>query len=172
MTVWKRQEDGTWRFVLDLGINNPEPKTAVTPSFTSLFGKFNRSKIAIARASLLTNELNFSKLSAERGAVEAFLKYSAPDVRLFRNDHQPFVGRRNAVRALQPLAVAWTWTPAFGDVSSSGDLGYSYGTYELREKSSGKILESGNYAHVWKKERGVWKVVIDVANPIPPEAKS
>ena len=26
MTVWKKQADGSWKFVLDLGISNPEPK--------------------------------------------------------------------------------------------------------------------------------------------------
>ena len=30
MTVWKKQADGTWKFALDLGISNPEPK-ATTP---------------------------------------------------------------------------------------------------------------------------------------------
>src|SRR2546427_5630986 len=26
MTVWKKQADGSWKFALDLGISNPEPK--------------------------------------------------------------------------------------------------------------------------------------------------
>jgi ketosteroid isomerase-like protein len=30
-TVWKKQTDGTWKFVVDLGISNPPPTTPATP---------------------------------------------------------------------------------------------------------------------------------------------
>ena len=168
MTVWKKQYDGTWRFVLDLGIDNPEPSTVPQfSSWTPPSGKFSRADSARARADIVTAEKQFSRAAAERGAVEAFLAYAAPEVRLFRNGHQPFVGRKAAVTALHPLSIGWRWIPGFSDVSMSGDLGYSYGGYELREKSSGKLIESGNYARVWRKVGGVWRVVIDVANPVP-----
>jgi ketosteroid isomerase-like protein len=60
----------------------------------------------------------------------------------------------------------WSWTPAFADVARAGDLAYSYGTYELRDKKTSAITETGNYARVWKKVAGMWRVVIDVANPV------
>ena len=172
MTVWRKQADGTWKFVLDLGINNPEPVSQPVFSFTAATGNIRRLDPEKAGAQLLKSEKQFSQVSAERGAIEAFLAYAAADVRMFRNGHQPFVGRKNAVRALYPLAVSWTWTTEFNDVSSSADLGYSYGSYELREKASGKIIESGNYARVWRKIGGTWKVVIDVMNPIPPVTRN
>jgi ketosteroid isomerase-like protein len=67
---------------------------------------------------------------------------------------------------MYPSSTVWTWTPGFADVSQAGDLGYSYGAYELRDKKSRAITESGNYARVWKKVGGRWRVVIDVANPV------
>jgi len=36
----------------------------------------------------------------------------------------------------------------------------------MRQK---KLVERGNYLRIWKKQNGVWKVVLDVANPLPPE---
>jgi ketosteroid isomerase-like protein len=96
--------------------------------------------------------------------------FAASDVRLFRNDKFPFVGRMAAADALVTLTSEWTWKPSFADVSASGDLGYSYGIYELREKT-GTISEKGNYARVWKKVGDAWKLVIDVADPLPPETK-
>lgn len=169
MTVWKKQYDGTWKFVLDLGIDNPEPPAVPRfMSFAPPAGRFRRVNLPNSRAALVSAEKKFSQTSAERGAVEAFLAHAAPDVRVFRSGRQPFVGRKQAVRALPPLAISWSWVPGFSDVSASGDLGYSYGGYELREKSSGKLVESGNYARVWRKAGDVWKVVIDVANPVPP----
>jgi hypothetical protein len=128
-----------------------------------VFAKIDRQ---LGRSSLLEIERKFSQVSAELGARESFLLYAAKDVRLFRDDHFPFVGKMAAADALSPVTAEWTWTPSFTDVSVSGDLGYSYGTYELREKT-GAISGKGNYARVWKKVLGDWKLVIDVANPLP-----
>ena len=175
MTIWKKQPDGSWKFVLDLGVSNPEPKTRVPilgPVSSSSPRRFRRVNVETARAQLMDAEKEFSGASAQRGAVEAFLAHADRDVRVYRDKHEPFVGKKAALRALTPLKILWTWVPAFADVSVSGDLGYSYGTYQLRDKTAAKVVEEGNYARVWKRINGVWKVVIDVANPLPPEKKN
>ena len=174
MTVWKKQADGSWRFVLDLGISNPMPKAAAPifepGSFYPIKGKIEKVDHEAARSALMNVDREFSSASADQGAREAFLVYAAKDVRLYRNDHFPFVGKVAAADALAPLTAEWTWKPTFADVSSSGDLGYSYGIYELKVKN-GAVSERGNYARVWKKVYGTWKLVVDVADPLPPEAK-
>jgi ketosteroid isomerase-like protein len=176
MTVWKKQPDGAWKFALDLGIGNPEPKTTVPiwepGNSQPATGSFKRIDLQAARAALLSVDREFSKASADQGPREAFLSYAAKDVRLFRNNHFPFVGKTAAADALAPITAEWTWTPSFAGVSVSGDLGYSYGIYELREKSGARsVSERGNYARVWKKVGGTWKLVVDVADPLPPETK-
>lgn len=176
MTVWRKQADGSWKFALDLGISNPDPKTT-TPIWEPDNsqpggGSFKRIDREAARVELLNVDREFSKASADQGAREAFLLFAAKDVRLFRNDHFPFVGRAGAADALAPITAEWTWTPAFAGVSVSGDLGYSYGIYEMREKSATQtVSERGNYARVWKKVNDAWKLVVDVADPLPPETK-
>jgi ketosteroid isomerase-like protein len=173
MTVWQKQPDGKWKFAIDLGISNPDPKTQ--PGLVTVRppdGRFRRVERTRPYAQLLNAEGDFSKASAARGAVEAFLAYAAPDVRVLRNQKQPFVGRKTAVHAMPPLAMVWTWTPQAADVSISGDLGYSYGIYELRDKNSGSISETGNYFRVWRKTKGAWKLILDLTDPHPPEKKS
>ncbi len=170
MTVWKKQADGSWKFALDLGVGNPEPKGPV-PIWQPGQGQMDQEISAkvdqqLARSGLLEAERKFSQVSAELGARESFLLYAAKDVRLFRNDHFPFVGKMAAADALAPVTAEWTWTSLFAGVSISGDLGYTYGIYELREKA-GIVSERGNYARVWKKVLGDWKLVIDVADPLP-----
>jgi ketosteroid isomerase-like protein len=174
MTVWKKQADGSWKFALDLGISNPEPKGPATvwqaPDNSQSSEHFKRANREAERAALLGADREFSQASAEQGARPAFLSFAASDVRLFRNDKFPFVGRMAAADALVPLTSEWTWKPSFADVSVSGDLGYTYGLYELRDKT-GTVSEKGNYARVWKKVGDAWKLVIDVADPLPPETK-
>ena len=176
MTVWKKQADGRWKFAIDLGVSHPEPKTATAawrPPAMPKSSRFRRVDVAAARESLLRTERAFATASSEQGAVGALLLFAASDVRVFRHDKMPFVGRKSAVTAMAPLSREWTWTPAFADVSISGDLGYSYGTYELREKTGNRsLVETGNYLRVWKKVSGAWAMVIDVADPQPIEKKS
>lgn len=167
MTVWKKQADGHWRFVLDLGISNPEPSTNIQPSFpriaTRHFAAVDLNKV---RSDLLNEEREFSKASADLGAAEAFLLKADVGVRVYRENQMPFIGRAAAAKAMYPATIVWSWTPAFADVSRAGDLAYSYGTYELRDKKTGAVTEGGNYARVWKNVAGMWRVVIDVANPV------
>jgi len=172
MTVWKKQPDGKWRFVVDLGISNPEPKTPALLTYGApASGRFTRDA-AKGRSDLLNTDRDFSKASAKRGAVEAFLAYASSDVRAFRNQKQPFIGRKAAVAAWAPLSIEWTWTPQFADVSKSGDLGYSYGLYEMRDKATNSVAEIGNYLRVWKRVNGAWKLILDLTDPHPPEKKS
>ncbi len=45
------------------------------------------------------------------------------------------------------------------------DAGYSANS----DDATKKLIERRNYLRIWKKQNGVWKVVLDVANPLPPE---
>jgi hypothetical protein len=58
----------------------------------------------------------------------------------------------------------------FADVAQSGDLGYTYGSYELKEANA--TSEKGYYARVWKRgANDQWQVVLDTTSPLPPEQK-
>ena len=174
VTVWKKQADGTWKFVVDLGISNPQPASSPSvwqPAATRKSGKPTTKIDAVTEQSvLIRRERDFSNASAKQGAVKAFLNYSASDARLFRNDNFPFVGKSAAAKALATNKNVWTWEPAFADVSRSADLGYTYGSYELRNNDA-VLTEKGNYLRIWKKQNGPWRVVLDVTNPLPPEQK-
>jgi ketosteroid isomerase-like protein len=97
--------------------------------------------------------------------VAAFTKFAAEEVRLFRNEHLPFSGKQAIAEALGDSKGVLTWQPAFSDASRSGDLGYTYGTYEA--KTDGVLVGKGNYMRFWKKRAGVWRMVLDVADPLP-----
>ena len=176
VTVWKKQPGGSWKVVIDLGTSNPPPTTAPA---TLQYPKNNLSEKATAgvkagleseKSSLLKLEREFSEASKEKGTVNAFLSYTADDVRLFRMDAFPIVGKEATRAALSGNTGVLTWQPAKADVARSEDLGYTYGAYELRANSAdGQPTENGYYVRIWKKRAdGDWKVVLDILNPIPP----
>jgi ketosteroid isomerase-like protein len=56
------------------------------------------------------------------------------------------------------------WQPLLVEVSKSGDLGYSIGSYEARktDASGTHVVGTGKYMTVWRRQKdGSWKVVFD-----------
>lgn len=176
LTVWKKQPDGSWKFAIDLGISNPQPAQPATPwqlptNYREAWSGQPRDVGAETNA-LLASEREFSSASAARGAQKAFDAYAAEEVRVFRNKNLPFVGKTLAAAALPASQTVWTWEPAFADVSHSGDLGYSYGTYQVAKKDATEKVEIGNYYRIWKKQGNAWKVVTDLLDPLPEPKKN
>ena len=62
---------------------------------------------------------------------------------------------------------ALSWQPTTVEVSRTGDLGYTVGTYELtlHDAQGNPMTDRGKYVTVWKKQPdGKWKVVADIFN--------
>jgi ketosteroid isomerase-like protein len=177
-TIWKRQPDGTFKFAIDLGISHPNSATPAVPWQPEEVRKATgRNKIAevdvaATREALTNHDREFSKASATQGALKSFQSYAAENVRLFRNGHFPFVGKPAIAAALAENKGVLTWQPSGTDVSRSGDLGYTYGLYEIRTGDSAHTLAAkGNYMRFWKKQGDAWRVVLDVDDPLPLEEK-
>ncbi len=178
VSVWKRQANGTWKVAVDLGTANSEPEKPA-PEVTFPAGNQGNKKqkdletdAEAGRNALVRMEDDFSKYVAAKKTVDAFLSYLADDVRLFRMSAFPAVGREAARAMLTAEPELLTWQLTKAEVSRSGDLGYSYGRYELKA-SEGFAPESGSYLRIWKKQPdGKWKVVLDLLNPITPAPAS
>jgi ketosteroid isomerase-like protein len=51
-------------------------------------------------------------------------------------------------------------------MAASGELGYTYGTYQLKDKASDSLMGVGKYATIWIKQAdGTWKAILDTGNP-------
>ena len=177
LTVWKRQADGSWKFAIDLGISNPQPDQPIAPWQAPKNykepAKVKQGTVSALQAELRDRDIEFSSASAARDPQTAFASFVADDVRTLRNEHAPFLGTAAAAAVLPPNSSVWTWEPAFADVSSSGDLGYTYGTYRIASKDSpAKILESGNYYRIWKKQGDKWLAVTDLLDPVAEDKKN
>jgi ketosteroid isomerase-like protein len=125
------------------------------------------------RGNLLNAEHVFLKSAQTGGMVKAFAKHLSPYARLHRNGVQPILGQEEIVKFLVKTPVAPTWEPMFADVAQSGDLGYTYGSYELKATSNANATaEKGFYARVWKRgANDQWQVVLDTTSPLPLEQK-
>jgi ketosteroid isomerase-like protein len=173
-TVWRKQPDGSWKFVLDLGIRHPAPATAESAlTYPASLGKHaggaapSPVDVEAVRQSLLEAERSLSEESSTKGITSALLARGDVSLRLYRQGHFPLVGRDVVARTITRKNEYATWMPLKAEAAASGDLGYAFGSYEARTKlSKGESLERGYYARVWKRERGgPWRVVFNVASP-------
>jgi ketosteroid isomerase-like protein len=159
VTVWKKQADGSWKFVVDLGISHPQsggPQALWTPAETPN-KEFKPVDVPIVRETLLERDRNYAAAVLGRGFAKSYAAYAARAVRLYRANDLPFIGRDAAIEHLSKTTGEVKWTPIGGDVSSAGDLGYTHGTYEAGD-------ERGSYVRIWKKQNGLWRIVMDVTN--------
>ncbi len=117
---------------------------------------------------IIKTEQQFSDLAAEEGIPKAFMTYAAEDAVLMRNNSliigkmeidQMFAAQKNSSNK-----TSLSWKPDFVDVSSSGDLGYTYGKYLYTYKDSlgQEINNEGVFHTVWKRQADdSWKFVWD-----------
>ncbi len=117
-------------------------------------------------------EGEFMRAAAERGS-QGYMSYYADDAVEVPNGAAIIHGKVEIAKGmgfLDDKNNQLIWTPVGADISSSGDLGYTYGTYEFRSKDKeGKpSVEYGKYTSIWKLQKdGSWKVVLDMGNASP-----
>ena len=170
-SVWKKQPDGRWQVVLDVGIETNAAYTGPRELRTgAVSGAATTTAVdrAAARAGLFEREHALQESARTQGMAGAYSSRLNNDSRLHRNGMQPMLGRKAIVRYLSQNNYSPTWKPVYADIASSGDLGYVYGSYQIQDTGSGAVLEQGYYARVWK--RGAdnkWLVVLDTTSPVP-----
>lgn len=110
---------------------------------------------------LLQTDADFAETAREQGYRKAFTEYMDDDAVLLRDNHLPIIGG-DAVRYVNSMndsTFTVDWSPQAGDVSSSGDLGFTYGVYELRTDTE---RQTGTYVTVWRRNKeGRWRYVLD-----------
>jgi hypothetical protein len=152
-TIWAKQADGSWRWMVDTGagkapVTQVPDKTAMTtdPVTTA------KSKTAQADIEAADTALD-SALSAASPA--AYTKALAADA---------IMGGPEGIPATTP--DAWTatitkrpagqWQRDFIKVSAAGDLGYTYG----------RAGDQGTYLRVWRNDGTAgWHIVADIFQP-------
>ncbi len=166
LSVWRKQADGNWRVFIDVGVGTPRPVT-FAPGFTRFpFGERYNGKEgeAASAAALLQADRDLNERIASVGTVHAYTAHLADQARLHRSGMMSIVGRGKIADWLGQHATSMSVASGAADTSEAGDLGYSYGTYELK----GAAPERGAYIRVWTRDgMGQWLVVADITQPTP-----
>jgi ketosteroid isomerase-like protein len=114
---------------------------------------------------LFNADREFSIAAGEMGFNKAFIEFAHTDAVLLRENSMPIVGKNTITKLFEKSnaeGVDFSWEPLGGDIAQSGELGYTYGTYTLKQDT---IVQKGTYISVWKKDKNnEWKYVLDSGN--------
>src|ERR1700712_5705992 len=107
--------------------------------FSSCSHKENKSIASkgAGKIELIEVDKAFSDMSEAKGMKNAFIDYIDSNGVLLRPNHLPIVGA-NAIDYLiqeNDSDYTLTWEPQYAEAAISGDLGYTYGVYELHLRS-------------------------------------
>jgi ketosteroid isomerase-like protein len=166
LSVWRKQADGTWKVFIDVGATTPQlvdfapgfVRFPLEPRYSAKEGK------ATATATMLDADRGVNTRMAE-GTVSAYTDRLTSASRLHRPGFVTIVGPSPIRDWLAANAAAMSATTTTGESATSGDLGYTYGTFEVK----GSTAQGGAYVRVWTRDaRGKWWIAADVTQPVRP----
>lgn len=162
-SVWKRQADGSFKVVMDMGVPTPGPVTFADGFTAAQRADVYAGKTTPEAAIKSLKDTDAALTNAARGGqADAYRGHLAQDVRFHRPEVMPIVGQAAALMWLASQPGYVSGETRYAETSMAGDLGYTYGTYALK----GTQASHGFYVRVWTRGRdGVWRVALDVLQP-------
>lgn len=170
-TVWRKQADGSWKWIYDGGIGASGEGEPVRPAPAAHLpvASLGSASPAAAMSEVRDAEAAFAAAAA-RDQKAAHLAVLADDGRLYVAPLAPAKGKAAYPAALAAYPPTLTLgVPLGGESSAAGDLVYVYGKAAWAESGKPAV---GHYVHVWQKRppgvSGGWKLVFSQLLPAPP----
>jgi hypothetical protein len=121
-------------------------------------------------SSMVTTERAFARMAGIHGVRDSFITFFADDGVNFTP--HPVKTRENLMATPPPKTlppITLNWTPVYGDIAASADLGYNTGPFVVEDKSPEKRpTRHGMFFSIWRKQTdGSWKVVLDMGIGTP-----
>jgi len=132
---------------------------------TALCGSCNRSSANVDQERETLMRLD-REWAANVKDMDKFISYYAPDATIYPAGMPMATGagpiRDTLSKMTSTPGFSLQFAPTKADVSASGDVGYTTGTYQAVINGA---TENGKYVEVWKKQPdGSWKVKEDIFN--------
>ncbi len=108
----------------------------------------------------------FSAMSQAKGIRNAFIEFIDSNGVLLRPNKLPLTGgyAMDFITQNNDSSFTMTWEPKNASISTSGDLGYTFGVYSIKPHAEDTVLY-GSYVTIWKRQpNGKWKFVLQSGN--------
>ena len=173
-SVWKRERDGSFKVVMDVGTQTPGPvpypnEFTRAPHANRFTGDYDDNTPPLGTADRLLNT------ALRSGQVRAYRSRLADGVRFHRQNALPIVGQAAVLKWLASQPSYSSADTQYAESARTGDLGYTWGSYSMAPRRTVVVPQGGRgaeqtvnaqvgfYLRVWVRERdGQWKLAVDV----------
>lgn len=164
LSLWRKQAQGGWRVVADIGVPHPAPAQP-SERFAGSEMQVAQAKpvmsVPMAEARVRAREAELTQAWAQRGG-SGLTPMLAREARVLRPGRSPLRGALEIQAALAADLPCGKGDPAKVDVALGGDLAWTCG--ETGPDGRG---QTASFLRIWTLEAGDWKVLFDVRLPIP-----
>jgi ketosteroid isomerase-like protein len=161
LSVWRRDDAGTWRLLVDIGHSHaavPMPALVMRTLRAARAGGAGTASLD----ALVAGEARLAARAAEAGPEVALLEALAKDGRVCREGLAPAIGQ-GAARALPWPAGSARMVSQAAAASRDGSLGFTRGL--IVRETPGARPDTASYLRVWRRDGRRWNVAADVELP-------
>ena len=167
-SVWRRQQDGRYRVLIDIGISHAAPQTraddwSLGQAARSLPAR-SAGEQAAATAALRALDMH-TGAAARDATATALARVIADGARVHLSGQVPVVGRAAALALLEALDHGYEWSPEGVVVAESGDFGFVYGRGRWQGKQTAASGELA-YLNLWQRDADEWKLIVQVCSRV------
>lgn len=166
VSVWRADQDGKLKLLIDLGIQHPEPEKEELTDFkepdTAKRGAaskdpFNGKTIIMNTDQVFNHELTVSVLAS-------YKEFLSPEGRYYFPGFEPITGTDKIMQFLDNEGITISAKTLDVGRSTSGDLAYSYGTARIKK---GDIVSDYNYVRIWEIDAShKWDILLEVFSAV------
>jgi ketosteroid isomerase-like protein len=166
-TVWARQADGSWKWLMDAG--PPSDPTGAPPQGSEVAYAKPAARAAGSGAKAMEQVMGAEialHQAAKSDVKAAFLAAVADDGRIVGSKAPPPKDRTALAAELATRPASIAYSPLGGRASKAGDLAWTYGIAQWT--SADGQAQRGHYVRIWRDDKPGWRILFDELLPAPP----
>ena len=149
-SVWQKQKDGQWKFLIDLG-NSFEQNSGSATDSVDMILPATITKPTAGNNDLMAIDQSFAA-AINKGSNSALKNYLHPQLRILWPERMPAINKENADTLIHQNRL-FSFHPQQAYIAASKDLGVVYGTCETSAAVKDKKVVHAVYMHVWRKDQ-------------------
>jgi ketosteroid isomerase-like protein len=161
-SVWRKEKDGQWKVVIDIGVGMKEvAKETDSVKYSSIESESPSMSETVNGKQMI--------MAIEKAYLRNYPYLGGPrdvsgEARFYRPGKLPLISSDSIQRLIRKEKYICQFEVVGGDMASSNDMGYVYGNVKFPSEKNGVFTTvSTNYMRIWKKEKNTaWKIVLDV----------
>lgn len=166
VSIWRADDNGKLKLLMDLGIQHPEPTQTPVSDFTEPDSSklsapskdpFNGKNIILATDKAFNHALTISALASYKEFLSAEGRYYFPGV-------EPMVGQDRVMKFIDNEGISINAETINAGRSVSSDLAYSYGSASIKQ---GTVTNNYYYVRIWEMDKNhKWNILLEVFSAV------